>query len=358
MAVGLAVTRFATAEPSPPPIVRVFVAGSDEALSETRDAIEDLCARSNVAVIVRDAAGADERLLSATHPSGLAEAYVDLRPNAPGQVVVVDGESRQTIERRTLPSPSTLEMSIETAAEVVCSAVDSILATRVPAEAAPRVVPAAPVPAPDSAPPLLDENAAHGRRAETAIEPSVAVYGSVTDLGLGAAVGMGASFGLAFGDRRVRPGAQLSITGYAPNEVDRFGGEASFAAISTRLVPTLEWRASSFVSLFAGVGGGVDWMRVTDAAAPPGGALRTRAATVNAIGTGLVGVSLWLGRWAGAMAACGADVDLFRHGYAVATPSGPAALFEPPRVAPLGLIGLFISLNPSRPASDATAPRR
>ncbi len=113
-----------------PPIVRVYVAGPPEAVTGSRDAVQDLCARSNVAVVVRDAAGADEALLAAKPAPGLAEAYIDLRPGTPPRVVVVDGETRQDLERRSLREGSSLEVSIETVARVVCSAVESSLAAR------------------------------------------------------------------------------------------------------------------------------------------------------------------------------------------------------------------------------------
>lgn len=114
----MAASRLALADATPP-IVRVYVAGPPEAVSKSRDAVQDLCLHSNVAVIVRDAAGANEALLSTEHAPSLAEAYVDLRPGSPTRVVVVDGESRQDLERRTLPEGSSLEISIETVARSV-----------------------------------------------------------------------------------------------------------------------------------------------------------------------------------------------------------------------------------------------
>ncbi|HEY3255587.1 MAG TPA: hypothetical protein VGJ91_16630, partial [Polyangiaceae bacterium] len=137
-----------------PPIVRVYVAGSAEAVSGSREAIEDLCSRSNVAVVVRDAAGADEALLATEHAPGLAEAYVDLRPGTPPRVVVVDGESRQDLERRTLPEGASLEISIETMAHVVCAAVESSLAAR---NAVPAPPPVPPAPAREKPAPLEPE---------------------------------------------------------------------------------------------------------------------------------------------------------------------------------------------------------
>ncbi|MEO6598974.1 MAG: hypothetical protein ABIQ16_03815, partial [Polyangiaceae bacterium] len=111
----LAVSVLAVAATAPaagtPPIVRVYVAGPEQAVSGARDAIQDLCSRSNVAVVVRDAAGADEALLATSHAPGLAEAYVDLRPGTAPRVVVVDGESRKDLERRTLPEGASLEIS-------------------------------------------------------------------------------------------------------------------------------------------------------------------------------------------------------------------------------------------------------
>src|SRR5581483_12288320 len=111
----------------PPPIVRVFVAGPPEAVAGARDAVQQICAPLNVTVVVHDAAGAEAELLAATRPPGLAQAYVDLRPGTPARIVVVDSQTGEDLVRRTLPASASLEMSVETAAHVVCAAVESSL---------------------------------------------------------------------------------------------------------------------------------------------------------------------------------------------------------------------------------------
>ena len=190
-----------------PPIVRVYVAGSPEAVSGSRDAIQDLCSRSNVAVVVRDAAGADEALLATSHAPGIAEAYVDLRSGTPPRVVVVDGETRQDLERRTLPEGVSLEISIETMAHVVCAAVESSLAAR--AAAPPPVVAGVKksAPAETREPDALPERAPRW-------QTRASLFASGANFGAGLRAGVGAGFGLNHGHATWHFGAFLSLIGY------------------------------------------------------------------------------------------------------------------------------------------------
>src|SRR6185503_9975135 len=99
----------------------------------------------------------------------------------------------------------------------------------------------------------------------------------------------GAAFELVFGNGALRPAATVSLAAYAPGEVQGFGGEASFGYAQARLLPTLEWQTTRRFSVFASAGGGVDWVRVTDAAAPPGGTAGPGTGTVNVAATGMLG---------------------------------------------------------------------
>jgi len=154
---ALVVTGARGANAEPPPIVRVFVAGTPEAVSGMRDALQDQCARPNLAVMVQDAASADAELLDTAHSAGLADAYVDLRPDNETRVVIVDGQTHEQLEERTLGRAPSLDVSIEMVAQVMCSAIDSTLAARaapasapppraLPPAAPPRLIPVAPEP--------------------------------------------------------------------------------------------------------------------------------------------------------------------------------------------------------------------
>ncbi len=326
-----------------PPIVRVYVAGPPEAVSGSRDAVQDLCSRSNVAVVVRDAAGADEALLATQHAPGLAEAYVDLRPGSPTRVVVVDGETRQDLERRTLPEGSSLEISIETVARVVCSAVESSLAAR--AAAASR-----PAPTAKAAP--RDDHASEW-------ESRASLFGATENFGAGFHGGGGAALAVSHGRSQLRAAIFASVAGYAAADVQAGGALASFGLFGVRLMPMLEWRASPDVTAFLGLGGGGDWTHVTANRAPLGGASNGDSTSVDAIGSGMLGARLRLSGGLSALLALDADVDLNRHRYVTLAAEGSRSFFEPARVRPMALAGLSFSFGgPDSAAAPQVAEAR
>jgi hypothetical protein len=328
----LAAARMALAGGTPP-IVRVYVAGPPEAVTGSRDAVQDLCSRSNVAVVVRDAAGADEALLATKPAPGLAEAYVDLRPGSPTRVVVIDGETRQDLERRTLPEGSSLEISIETVARVVCSAVESSLAARAAATNARVVAPLSP---------------AHVMDRPSAWDARAGLFAATENLGAGFQGGGGGALSLSAGRSRVKPAIFASFAGYASADVKAVDSDAraSFGLIGLRLLPMLEWRASGDVTAFFGLGGGGDWIQVTAVQAPPDGAIGAARTTLEAIASGMLGARVRLTRSLSALFALDADVDLTRHRYVTTSPAD-ATFFEPSRVRPMGLAGLSLSFGNS-----------
>ncbi len=353
----LAVSALTLAEPAAagtPPIVRVYVAGTADAVSGSRDAIQDLCARSNVAVVVRDAAGADEALLAQSPAPGLAEAYVDLRPGSAPRVVVVDGETRKDLERRTLPEEASLEISIETAAQVVCAAVESSLATRAPA------------------PPVPPRNPAPPRNPEPRAEPAapkplplgahwvsqLSLFASAANFGAGFRAGAGASLGLSHGTGALYWGALVTLGGYPASDVAEAGGIASFGSFGARLLPTLEWQANEYVTPFVGLGGGADWIRVSARQAPLGAVGQGTAGSVDAMACALLGVRLHLGSGVAALLALDADADLSRHRYVTETPQGSQVFFEPARVRPVVLAGLSVALDRNSAAKPHNEARR
>ena len=327
-----------------PPIVRVYVAGPPEAVSGSRDAVQDLCSRSNVAVVVRDAAGADEALLATQHAPGLAEAYVDLRPGSPTRVVVVDGETGQDLERRTLPEGSSLEISIETVARVVCSAVESSLAARSAAASRPASTPKAP---------LHDDHASEW-------EARASLFGATENVGAGFQGGGGAALAVSLGRSELRAAIFASVAGYAAADVQAAGALASFGLFGVRLLPMLEWHASRDVTAFLGAGGGGDWTHVSADRAPFGGATNGSSTSIDPIACGMLGARLRLSGALSALFALDADVDLDRHRYVILAPEGNRPFFEPARVRPMALAGLSLSFGSSgsAAASQVTEERQ
>lgn len=332
-----------------PPIVRVYVAGPDEAVSGSRDAIQDLCSRSNVAVVVRDAAGADEALLATSPAPGLAEAYVDLRAGTAPRVVVVDGETHKDLERRVLPEGVSLEISIETVAQVVCSAVESSLATRAatpPQSPAPTARAETVRATSDKAPPLRGQWSSQ-----------LDLFASAANFGAGVRGGAGAALGLSRGKGPLRLGALLSVSGYPASDVESAGGLASLGLFGARLLPTLEWQASRVATAFVGLGAGADWLRITAEQPPPGAVGRRAGNTVDPMLSGMLGLRLRLGGEVAALLAFAADADLARHRYVIQAPQGSQAFFEPARLRPTALAGLSVSLDGKGAPTQAEARR-
>lgn len=340
----LSVTSAARAAGAPP-IVRVYVAGSPEAVSGSRAAIQDLCSRSNVAVVVRDAAGADEALLASSRAPGIAEAYVDLRAGTPPRVVVIDSESRQDLERRTLPEGASLEISIETMAHVVCAAVESSLAARAAAPATAPVVA-------KQQPAKSEQDRASERQARWQTRASLFASGS--NFGAGFRAGVGGGFGLNYAPARWHFGALFSVIGYPSADVESADGLASFGLLGVRALPLLEWQATEAVTVFAGIGGGGDWIRISGERPPPGPLSTSSATVLEPIASGMLGLRLSLGTGISALFALDADVALARHRYVVQTDQGTEPFFQPSRVRPMALAGLSLSLGGG---SEQRAPR-
>jgi hypothetical protein len=334
--------------PKPPPIVRVFVAGPPEAVAGARDAVQQICAPLNVAVVVHDAAGAEAELLAATRPPGLAQAYVDLRSGTPARIVVVDSQTGEDLVRRTLPASASLEMSVETAAHVVCAAVESSLSAA-DGQAARRRQEARDT---DRAPPPTRSSRAGDRGG--GVESRVGVFGALSNFGFGFHGGVGALFEARAGRSDLRLGGILSLVGYVPGHIDRDGGEASFALIGARLLPVLDWQASHAVSLFAGAGIGGDWVRVAASRPPAGTIARDAGASVEAIASAMCGGTLELAGSVGVLGALGIDADLSRHRYVTEAPEETQSFYQPPRLRPVALVGLSVTFGGAR-AGDGTS---
>ncbi len=151
------------------------------------------------------------------------------------------------------------------------------------------------------------------------------------------------------GRSSVKPAIFASFAGYASADVKAADSDAqaSFGLIGVRVLPMLEWQASSDVTACFGLGGGGDWIHVTAEGAPPDGAVGGGSATLEAIGSALLGARVRLSaRTLSALFALDADVDLTRHSYVTTSP-GSAAFFEPSRVRPMGLAGLALSFGNS-----------
>jgi hypothetical protein len=359
------------------PAVRVFVAGSGEALLRTRAALRELFARMHADAIVEPADG--EAVLGAAASDDAPRAFLDFRSPGPPRVVLVQRPSGKELERRTLPSSASLEVSVEEAAHVVYMAVESSLhggdpdaveatpsdapsatapeaaptpaptpaATSAPAPApAPAATPA-PAPATPAVPVVVVEQPAVQRDSGVAgpgtplpLSAGVSVFGAVTSFAASHPLGgVGVALDGALGSGRVRPAALLSLDAFFPAQASN-GRDDSLGAQSARLDAMVEWLATSRLVLAAGAGGGAD--RITFDAAPSTASLQASGAEtrVDPVFEALLAARFRITGGLGVFALIAADVDLKPHRYVMQTDSDVTTVLALPRARPVGFLGL------------------
>jgi hypothetical protein len=371
--IALAVATAGAARAQTPPVVRVFVSGSPDAVSGTRDALRDRCARPSLEVIVEDAATVtgeqpaantwsaapadaepsaadtpdaakadtatrEAAALGAGRPTDLAVGYVELAPETGARIVVVDGRTQAPLERRALDPEPSLEMSLEAVAQVICTTIDSTLAARAPAPAT------NPPPPPLAAPPPL----APPRTAEpdrSTFLGWAGVFGAGSDYGLGFRGGAGGLFGATLGSRRWRASLLTTATYFPATAVDRQGAAATLGLFGARLMPAAAFRASTDIETVVGLGGGIDWFRMSPGKPPPGGSAESDVGSVDPVLSALLAARLSVSAHFGFWLAAGVDFDLNTHRYVNAASGEPQVFFEPPRVRGSGQAGLAVTFG-------------
>jgi hypothetical protein len=116
------------ASPSAPSVVRVYVAGPPAAVARARVTVTELCSRLELSAVVLEAQS--DAVLATPSKDAFAEAFIDLRGGSVPRVIVLQGDTRRELERRTLPASSSLELAVEEAAHVLYMAVESALRAR------------------------------------------------------------------------------------------------------------------------------------------------------------------------------------------------------------------------------------
>ncbi|HEY3254471.1 MAG TPA: hypothetical protein VGJ91_10995, partial [Polyangiaceae bacterium] len=166
--------------------------------------------------------------------------------------------------------------------------------------------------------------------------------------------GVGAGLGLNHGQARWHFGALFNLIGYPAAGVEGADGLASFGLLGVRALPLLEWQAMPDVTVFAGIGGGGDWIQISGERPPPGASSSATKTVLEPMASGMLGVRLLLGRGISTLFALDADVALASHRYVAQTAQGTEPFFEPSRVRPMALAGLSLSFGGS---SEQPSPR-
>lgn len=368
-------------------VMRVYVAGTPATVARTSATVHELCSRLGLDVVVEPAS--DESILGEATGAWI-KAFVDLRSSAPPRVVVIDAETHRELERRSLPSSASLEMSAEEAAHVLYVAAESALSAReARTEAGPAERRTEPSPAPPELPKIerpesagrhggtperrreanraasaperdratLDGSAraeAPARRSATRFQSDIRAFGSATTFGAAhASFGAGASVDGGVEIGMFRLAAALAGTEYFPSELTRGGLPASIAGESGRAALVGAWEATTAFVPFAALGGGVDRITVNASSPPPGASAAGAESRVDPMLEGVLGAKVRIWRSLGAFFAFATDVDLSPHRYVVDAGGVTQTFLDLSRIRPVAFVGLSVLVGGSERRTEA-----
>lgn len=394
-----------------PSAIRVFVAGPPEAVVRTRATVRELFSRIHLDAIVEPAT--DETALANAPSDVAARAFFDFRSLASPRVVLSPRAGNGDVERRMLPASSSLEVSVEEAAHILYSAVESSQNAREPSAAAAAATATAAASAPNDTPsapgtaeaaqgnvssaaplrgatkpsPARPESprtdaakeaddgelqATSSGRADTGPVPhapgtrpsalqwegSASAFGGFSSFSADHVLpGVGGTFDVAFGAARLRPGAAVSIGAFLPSTVTRDTTTGEVRAESVRLLATAEWAPWQRAGVACGVGGGVD--RVTFEAGAGNAAVASLGTTtrVDPVLESSIEARIHLFGAFGAFALAAADVDLAPHQYVTDANGQTKEFFTLPRVRPTAALGIRYVFHEARRAAVSEASR-
>jgi hypothetical protein len=333
-------------------VVRIQVDGDAAAVARTRAVASELFERLGVASIV---SAEPEPEADTSGRQALARAYFDLRdPTKPG-IVVVDAASEREVLRRTLPDSASLEISVEELTHVLYAVIEALLQTERAPESTPAPPPAEPPPPPPKALPPPDTHEPAPRR--PASGPSVAVGAFARLLAFdSSSILPGGGLGLAARSRDdgFAYGGSLMAAMQASNEIvfeEARGGVRPFAF---RAYGTATGFTASGVALSAGLGGGIDLLRVESESLPVDAHTET-STVVDAILSSWLGARIPLGGRVSLDAAFTLDLDLTPRRFVVEQGNRRATLFELGRFRPAFVLGGSYSLVGSDSSGGAGA---
>jgi hypothetical protein len=339
-------------------VVEVYVAGSAETVARARTTVQELLSRLDLPAIVRDAAGADEALLTGERTRAMVKAYIDLRSLDAPRVIVVDGRTREEVERRVLPASSSLETAVEASGHVLYMAVEGLVRTRAaerehrdavpapartnPAPPSPRAPPPPPVPVVAQTPDQDHSAASPSSRATWGVNGGL--FGAVGSFGA-SQVMAGGGIGVDVAPRAlaVRPGIGASVAAFAPDDVTGAGGVGSVSVFQGRVLPYIEWGATDVVALFVGAGVGIDNVRFSPSQPPPGAVAVGATTNTDFVVATELGAKLRLAETLSLVGGLGADVDPAPRRYVVDRGASRESVFAMGRVRPSLFIGLSVS---------------
>ncbi len=148
-------------------------------------------------------------------------------------------------------------------------------------------------------------------------------------------MGGGLSTDFEFGQSVWRPAVWASAMMHVPVGASRDGVQADATVVSLRLAPSVALHESSELSIDAGLGAGVDFVRVTAKAVEPAASIVSNPTVFDPVVCGVLTARLRLSKRASVLFSLEGDVDLAPRRYVVDTGAGHDAALDvmPLRVA-------------------------
>lgn len=345
--------------------VEIRVTGSPAAVKRTRETAEELFGRLGIRVEVIDQDQEADQSGSPSPP--LVVAYIDLSLPVEPRLVILEGQSGRELDRRELPTTSSLETSVEAVTHVIYSVVESLLelARRDPAAIKELSEPKPSPPAEPKAEPASAKPKAAAQRRRP--PPSVPLETSTRqrhERGVG--VDAGLTFGsVSLGAGRVTPGGGLIgearwggplgglgvlVMGsvHGSTELGYGGASADLRPIAGRLAVTYDIALLSGGALLVGLGGGVDGYRVEARHDAAGVEVSSRSGIVDPVLSGLGGARVHVAGPAYLTALGTLDVDVAPSRFVIAADGVPATVHEVPWLRPSFWIAASFSFGAPR----------
>lgn len=319
-------------------LVPIHVDGDATALARTRAVASELLERLGVTALVTTEA----ELAGESSGRVLARAYFDLRDPSRPSIVVVEESTDRELLRRTFPDSASLEIAVEELAHVLYSVVEALLNTeRKTLEERPSAPPPVPPPKVTSRvlepPPPVEPPPPR----ERGLPPSVSIGAFARLLALDSSSilpGAGVEFGVRSRGRGVAFGGSLVAAMQAADFIAFEEARGGVRPVSFRAYATATGAGASSISLTAGLGAGVDWLRVETESLPIGARVEARTVVDPIVGS-VLGARFPLGRHVSLDAAFTLDVDLIPRRFVAEQGERRSVLLELARFRPAFLLG-------------------
>jgi hypothetical protein len=332
--------------------VQIDVAGSQAAVSSMAETTVELLARLQIVPRIRavgEVIDGGRRVDTPVSSRPLILAFIDLRSTSAPTVRVTEGTAHRLIVDRTLPASASLDLTVEEAAYIVYTVVDSLLRTEETRKADRKPSPTAlPPPIAESDAPASGSELTRSPKPRLGLEAGLFLSANAFE-GHAPSYGVGANVALGLRNVSPQPAVRLSATTYPTTHHEVAKVDAAVTSMSFRVVPTIEWLRTSTLSGLVGAGAGVDWFRVSPTPPPSYGQVKARPSNVDPVIATVVGARLRIVADLYFLLDLALDVDCAPRRYIAVANDNSVDLFAPARLRPSVAAGLLFAMaNPTQ----------